>query len=76
VAGAAVLVAVPVLAGRGGHGNASSNPLDYPRNLLVTVGAITAGTAAAALLALLRTRSLRARSHRPRSGPARRVPKL
>jgi hypothetical protein len=56
VAGAVVLVAIPVLTGRGGHGNASSNPLDYPRNLLLVLAAVAAGAALAAVAAVARSR--------------------
>jgi hypothetical protein len=49
VAGSLVLIAVPVLSGRGGHGNPSTDPLDYPRNLAIALAAVAAGTAAAAL---------------------------
>jgi hypothetical protein len=50
VAGTVVLVAIPVLTGRGGHGNASSNPLDYRRNLVIVLAAVAAGTALVALV--------------------------
>jgi hypothetical protein len=63
VAGSLVLVAVPVLAGRGGHGNPSTNPLDCPRNLAVALLAVAAGTAAVAAWRLRRDRP-RA-SHQP-----------
>jgi hypothetical protein len=60
VAGSLTLVAVPVLAGRGGHGNASSNPLNYPVNLAVALAAVAAGTAVvAAIRAWLARRSRR-----------------
>jgi hypothetical protein len=64
IAGAVALVAVPVLTGRGGHGNSSSNPLDYPRNLLIVLGAIGAATAAAVTIAVLRERRAGGRSVR------------
>jgi hypothetical protein len=48
VASSLVLVAVPVLSGRGGHGNPSTDPLDYPRNLTVALLAVAVGTAATA----------------------------
>lgn len=48
VAGSLVLVALPVLSGRGGHGNATVNPLDYPRNLGWCLLAVAAGTATVA----------------------------
>ena len=54
VAGSLVLVAVPVLSGRGGHGNPSTDPLDYPRNLAVALLAVLVGTAATAAWRLRR----------------------
>jgi hypothetical protein len=56
VAGSLVLVAVPVLSGRGGRGNASTDPLDYPRNLAAALLAVAAGTAAVAAWRLRRGR--------------------
>jgi hypothetical protein len=56
VAGSLTLVAVPVLSGRGGRGNPSTDPLDYPRNLAAALLAVAAGTAAAAAWRLRRSR--------------------
>lgn len=48
VAACAVAVTVPLLTGRGGHGNATVDPLDYRRNLLIVLAAVAVVTAALA----------------------------
>jgi hypothetical protein len=48
VAGSLVLISIPVLSGRGGHGNPTTDPLDYPRNLAIAIAAVAAGTGLAA----------------------------
>jgi hypothetical protein len=73
VAGVLVLVAIPVLSGRGGHGNSSSNPLDYPRNLTIALGAVAIGSAlAVAVLRAQRRSSLRSRFESSRMRSVRR----
>lgn len=56
VAVCAVVVAVPVLTGRGGHGNPTVDPLDYRRNILLVLAAVAIGTAALGMLAGVRSR--------------------
>jgi hypothetical protein len=68
VAGAVTLVAIPVLSGRGGHGNPSSNPLDYPRNLLFLLAAIAAVTAVACAVRLAARRRAAERGTDPVRG--------
>jgi len=48
VAVCAVLIAVPLLVGRGGKGNPTVDPLDYRRNIVLVLGVIAVGTAALA----------------------------
>ena len=51
------LVALPVLTGRGGAGNPSSTPLDYPRNLALILLAVAVLTAVLAAARVVRSRS-------------------
>ena len=67
VAGSVTLVAVPVLSGRGGRSNPTTNPLDYPRNLLLLLAAIALVTA---LLAAIQARRGRTAQTEPTDQPA------
>ncbi|MEN3360359.1 MAG: hypothetical protein V7637_4341 [Mycobacteriales bacterium] len=75
VAASLVLIAVPVLSGRGGHGNPSTDPLDYPRNLAVALLAVAAGTAAAAAWRVRRANRSARQSTSDSGGPGPTTPR-
>lgn len=61
VGGCLVLIAVPLLLDRGGQGNASTTPLDYPRGMLVSLAVVLVATALLATAVAVRA----ARKQRP-----------
>jgi hypothetical protein len=65
VAGTVTLVAIPVLSGRGGRSNPTTDPLDYPRNRLVVLAAVAVATA---VLAAVRVRRARRPAGRSQAG--------
>lgn len=68
VAGTVTLVAVPVLSGRGGRSNPTTNPFDYPRNLLLVLAAVAAVTTVLAMARARRARATRQPPARPTAG--------
>ncbi len=61
VTGCLLLIAIPPLLDRGGGGNPTTTPLDYPRGILVSVAVVAVATASLAAVTAVRA----ARKQRP-----------
>lgn len=71
VTGCLLLISIPLLLDRGGEGNPTTTPLDYPRGLLLAVGVVLVVTLLLVILQASRTLGLGRRRAPEQPAPAR-----